>query len=94
MYVILLIFDAILLLLLQSSVFWYTSRIQDDGEEIHIQPRCFDHHSDCERWAREGANTSACLIVLIICVLIYYFHVLFCLFCSFLKMPVLCTSLH
>jgi hypothetical protein len=34
----------------QSSVFWYTSRMQEDGEEISIHPRCFDHHSDCQHW--------------------------------------------
>jgi hypothetical protein len=39
----------------QSSVFWYTSRMQDDGTEVSVYPRCFDHHSDCDRWAKEGA---------------------------------------
>mmetsp|Transcript_20400 Transcript_20400/g.45999 ORF Transcript_20400/g.45999 Transcript_20400/m.45999 type:complete len:234 (+) Transcript_20400:705-1406(+) len=38
----------------QSAVFWYTSRIQEDGEEISIYPRCFDHHSDCALWAKQG----------------------------------------
>lgn len=42
------------LILLQSGLLWYTSRIQDDNSEVAIYPRCFDLHSDCVRWEREG----------------------------------------
>ena len=38
----------------QSAVFYYTSRIQDDNSDVVILPRCFDLHTDCPRWKREG----------------------------------------
>lgn len=38
----------------ESAVFYYTSRIQDDNTVINIYPRCFDLHTDCPRWKKEG----------------------------------------
>jgi curved DNA-binding protein CbpA len=38
----------------ESALLWYVSKIQDDGKEIEIYPRCFDHSGECARWRQEG----------------------------------------
>jgi len=38
----------------ESSLLWYTAKVQDDGQTIHIAPRCFETHGDCKRWRAEG----------------------------------------
>jgi hypothetical protein len=38
----------------ESSLLWYTAKVQDDGQTIQIAPRCFETHGDCKRWRAEG----------------------------------------
>jgi len=38
----------------ESSLLWYTAKLQDHGREVEINNRCIDRHGDCQRWRQEG----------------------------------------
>jgi hypothetical protein len=38
----------------ESSLLWYTAKLQDHGREVEINSRCIDRHGDCQRWRQEG----------------------------------------
>ena len=38
----------------ESSLLWYTAKVDDDGKQVPILPRCHEIHGDCVRWRSEG----------------------------------------